>query len=58
MNVEDSLDNLSALHLSQQRSLLAQIKQKFAIALQKLQSSETREIVLLPLVRASASCGS
>lgn len=39
MNVEDSLDNLSALHLNQQRSLLVQIKQKFVIALQKLQSS-------------------
>lgn len=55
MNVEDSLDNLSALHLNQQRSLLVQIKQKFVIALQKLQSSETREIVPSCLLRASAS---
>jgi hypothetical protein len=45
MNIEDSLDNLSALHISQQRSLLAQVKQKFVMALQKLQSAETREIV-------------
>jgi hypothetical protein len=58
MNIEDSLDNLSALHLSQQRSLLAQVKQKFVIALQKLQSAETREIVRQPSCRALENYGS
>ena len=55
MNIEDSLDNLSQLHISQQRSLQAQVKQKFVIALQKLQSAETREIVTDQLFRELVS---
>jgi hypothetical protein len=50
---DDSLDNLSNLQLQRQRQLHAQVKQQFAIALQKLQSAETREIVPFTLCRAS-----
>jgi hypothetical protein len=49
---EDSLDNLSALQTSKYRQLQAQIKQHFTTALQKLQSSETREIVYTQTYRA------
>lgn len=42
---DDSLDNLSILQNSKYKQLQAQIKQQFTSALQKLQSSETREIV-------------
>lgn len=37
--LDDSLDNLSAMQASKHRSLIAQVKQHFAAALQKLQFS-------------------
>jgi hypothetical protein len=50
---EDSLDNLSNLHLNRQRQLLAQVKQLFSRGLEKLQMADTREIVTHCRSRAS-----
>lgn len=47
IQAEDSLDNLSNLQINRQRQLQAQVKQLFAAGLQKLQSPETREVVLV-----------
>lgn len=52
---DDSLDNLSILQNSKYKQLQAQIKQQFTSALQKLQSSETREIVSIIQNRPQAN---
>lgn len=42
---EDSLDNLSNLQINRQKQLIIQVKQQFNRGLEKLQMTETREIV-------------